>query len=247
MSPTVKAMFGRIAPTYDLANTVLSAKRDAAWRRRALALFEGRSGEVLDLACGTFDLAREALQRGVAERVHGCDFCVPMLKAGSAKRTGLAITASAGDALHLPFADRTFDAAMVAYGWRNFGDPAASLRELARVLVPGGQLMILEFFRPVRWWPRLFYGTFGRYMLPLVGGMVSGDREAYSYLNASIASFVSVDEAEALLLGAGFLTPRRRSCFGGVSHALWARLPATILEVAGAAVRPLATPTHAQA
>jgi demethylmenaquinone methyltransferase/2-methoxy-6-polyprenyl-1,4-benzoquinol methylase len=229
-SQTVKAMFGRIAPTYDLANTVLSARRDAAWRRRALGLFEGRSAEVLDLACGTFDLSREALRRGVAGRVHGCDFCVPMLQAGQAKRQGLAITACAGDALHLPFADRTFDAAMVAYGWRNFGDPAAALAELARVLVPGGQLMILEFFRPVRWWPRLFYGTFGRVMLPLVGGMVSGDREAYSYLNASIAGFVAIDEAEALFTAAGFGSLKRRACFGGVSHALWGRLPSVAAD-----------------
>jgi demethylmenaquinone methyltransferase/2-methoxy-6-polyprenyl-1,4-benzoquinol methylase len=213
-------MFGRIAPTYDLANRVLSARRDVAWRRRALKLIEGDPGDVLDLACGTFDLALEAIARGKARRVHGCDFSLPMLRAGTAKRAGVSVSATTGDAMRLPYASGSFDAAMVAYGWRNFGDPAASLAELARVLRPGGQLLVLEFFRPVSLWPKLFYGTFGRFVLPLVGGMVSGDRAAYTYLNESIARFVSIGEAEALFAKAGFQQVRRRSCFGGVSHAL---------------------------
>jgi demethylmenaquinone methyltransferase/2-methoxy-6-polyprenyl-1,4-benzoquinol methylase len=220
MSETVKQMFGRIAPTYDLANRVLSARRDVAWRRKALALVDGAPETVLDLACGTFDLSLEALARGKAKRVHGCDFSLPMLRAGAAKRSAVPVSAAAGDALRLPYADGAFDAAMVAYGWRNFGDPARSLAELARVLRPGGQLLILEFFRPVRLWPKLFYGTFGRVVFPLVGGMVSGDSAAYRYLNQSIASFVSLGEAEALFAATGFSQVRRRSCFGGVSHAV---------------------------
>lgn len=220
MSETVKQMFGRIAPTYDLANRVLSARRDVAWRRRALKLVEGSPQDVLDLACGTFDLALEALARGKAARVHGCDFALPMLQAGAAKRAGRPVSAAAGDAQRLPYADGAFDLAMVAYGWRNFGDPAAALAELARVLRPGGQLLILEFFRPVRLWPRLFYGTFGRFVLPVAGGLVSGDAAAYRYLNDSIARFVSIDEAQGLFTAAGFQRVRVSSCFGGVSHAL---------------------------
>jgi len=220
MSETVKEMFGRIAPTYDLANRVLSARRDVAWRRAALRLLKAPPGDVLDLACGTFDLSLEAIASGHALRVHGCDFSLPMLKAGTAKRSATAISAAAGDALHLPYASGAFDAAMVAYGWRNFGDPAGSLAELARVLKPRGEILILEFFRPVRLWPKVFYGTFGRVMMPLVGGLVSGDRAAYTYLNASITTFVSIDEAEALLRSAGFGQLRRHACFGGVSHAL---------------------------
>jgi demethylmenaquinone methyltransferase/2-methoxy-6-polyprenyl-1,4-benzoquinol methylase len=220
MSETVKQMFGRIAPTYDLANRVLSARRDVAWRRNALDLLQGAPGDCLDLACGTFDFALEALARQRARRIHGCDFSLPMLQAGAAKRAGRPLSATTGDALRLPYASGAFDTAMVAYGWRNFGDPAAALTELARVLRPGGELLILEFFRPVRLWPRLFYGTFGRVMMPLVGGLVSGDRAAYSYLNKSISSFLSIDEAEALLGAAGFSGMRRLACFGGVSHAL---------------------------
>jgi demethylmenaquinone methyltransferase/2-methoxy-6-polyprenyl-1,4-benzoquinol methylase len=220
MSETVKAMFGRIAPTYDLANRVLSARRDVAWRRKALKLIAGEPGDVLDLACGTFDLALEAIARGKAKRVHGCDFSLPMLRAGTAKRAGAAVSATTGDALRLPYASGAFDAAMVAYGWRNFGDPAASLAELARVLRPGGQLLVLEFFRPVNLWPKLFYGTFGRVVFPVVGGMVSGDSAAYRYLNDSIARFVSIGEAEALFARTGFTRVEKRSCFGGVSHAV---------------------------
>src|SRR4051812_41615254 len=174
MSETVKQMFGRIAPTYDLANRVLSARRDVAWRKRALKLIEGEPADALDLACGTFDLALEALARGKAKRVHGCDFSFPMLAAGAAKRAGRPVSATTGDALRLPYATGSFDLAMVAYGWRNFGDPAAALAELARVLRPGGQLLILEFFRPTTWWPKVFYGSFGKVVFPVVGGTLAG-------------------------------------------------------------------------
>ncbi len=219
-SEAVKDMFGRIAPKYDLANRVLSARRDVAWRRTALAMLEGSPNDVLDLACGTFDLALEALARGKAARVHGCDFSRPMLVAGAGKRTGAPISAAVGDALRLPYADASFDAAMVAYGWRNFGDPARSLAELSRVLKPGGQLLILEFFRPTRLWPRFFYATFGRFVFPAIGGLIAGDSAAYRYLDHSIRRFVSIDEAERLLADAGFPAPRRATFFGGVSHAL---------------------------
>ena len=214
----VKSMFGRIAPKYDLLNRVLSARRDVAWRRKALSLWQGTPGDVLDLACGTFDLGLEALAQGKAKRVHGCDFCQPMLVAGAAKRSGQPVSAAVGDALHLPYADGSFDGAMVAYGWRNFGDPAASARELRRVLRPGGQLLILEFFKPVGWWPKTFYGSFGRVVFPTVGGVLAGDASAYRYLNDSIKRFLATDEADRVLLAAGFRNTRWVSFFGGVSH-----------------------------
>ncbi len=214
----VKSMFGRIAPKYDLLNRVLSARRDVAWRKKALSLWRGTPGDVLDLACGTFDLGLEAIALGKAERVHGCDFCQPMLVAGTGKRAGRAVSAAVGDALRLPYADDSFDGAMVAYGWRNFGDPAASARELRRVLRPGGQLLILEFFRPERLWPKIFYGTFGRVVFPAVGGVLAGDASAYRYLNDSIKRFLPVAEADRVLTAAGFARTRWVSFFGGVSH-----------------------------
>jgi demethylmenaquinone methyltransferase/2-methoxy-6-polyprenyl-1,4-benzoquinol methylase len=215
-------MFGRIAPRYDLLNRVLSGGQDVAWRRQAVDLLAPGRGEVLDLACGTYDLALAALERGRAGRVHGCDFCVPMLLAGEAKRRGRPLSAAAGDALHLPYADGAFDTAMVAYGWRNFGDPRPSLTELRRVLRPGGQLLVLEFFRPTTWWPRTFYGTFGRYVFPTVGHMLAGDSAAYRYLKDSIQGFISPAEARALVIDIGFARQQWRPFFGGISHALCA-------------------------
>ena len=218
MSEAVKALFANIAPKYDLLNRVLSARNDVRWRRRILREVAGAPIDVLDLACGTFDLGLEALVQGKAQRVHGCDFCQPMLVAGADKRKGHPLSASVGDALHLPFTDRSFDMAMVAYGWRNFGDPRLALRELARVLRPDGQLLILEFFRPTSWWPKTFYGSFGKVVFPLVGGTLTGNAGAYRYLNDSIARFLSREEADAAIAEAGFTNQRWVSFFGGVSH-----------------------------
>ena len=222
MSEAVKSMFGRIAPRYDLLNRVLSGGRDVAWRRRAVDLLRPGPHRVLDLACGTYDLALTAVERGRASQVHGCDFCVPMLVAGEGKRVRQPVTAAAGDALHLPYADGSFDAAMVAYGWRNFGDPHASLRELRRVLRPGGQLLILEFLRPVSWWPKTFYGTFGRFVFPTVGGVLAGDSAAYRYLKESIQGFLTPEAARIAVSQAGFARQQWVSFFGGISHAICA-------------------------
>lgn len=219
-SKDVQAMFGRIAGRYDLLNRVLSARLDLRWRRLAVDLLPEGRGEALDLACGTFDLGLTALRQGRAARVHGCDFSVPMLAAGVTKRSGLALSATAGDALRLPFADAAFDVAMVAYGWRNFGDPLASARELRRVLRPGGHLLVLEFFRPVRWFPKVFYATFGRGVFPLAGSLLAGDRSAYRYLHASVQGFVSPGEADQHLIAAGFAQARWLAFSGGVSHAV---------------------------
>lgn len=216
-------MFGRIAPRYDLLNRVLSARLDLRWRRLAVDLLPAGQGTALDLACGTFDLGRAALRQGRAGRVHGCDFSLPMLLAGAGKRAGAPLTATAGDALRLPYADAAFDLAMVAYGWRNFGDPLASARELRRVLRPGGHLLILEFFRPTAWWPRAFYATFGRGIFPLAGGLLAGDRAAYRYLHDSVRGFVSTAEADAHLRTAGFTGTVWRAFAGGVSHAVMAQ------------------------
>ena len=223
MSTEVKHLFGRIAGRYDLLNRLLSARRDVAWRATALGMLRGAPGTLIDLACGTFDFGLQALAAGHARVVHGSDFCQPMLVAGATKRTGKPLSASVGDALRLPYADGCGDVVSIAYGWRNVDDPAAALREMRRMLVPGGEVLILEFFRPLRWWPRLFYGTFGRLVFPLIGGLVAGDAAAYRYLNDSVQRFLSVPEAERLLRECGFTEVRTRSFFGGVSHALVAR------------------------
>ncbi len=222
-SKQVQAMFGRIAGRYDLLNRVLSARLDLRWRRIAVDLLPAGDGDALDLACGTFDLGLAALRQGRAARIHGCDFSVPMLAAGTGKRQGRPLSASAGDALRLPYADAAFDVAMVAYGWRNFGDPLASARELRRVLRPGGRLLILEFFRPTCFFPKLFYATFGRGVFPLAGSLLAGDRSAYRYLCDSVRGFISTTEADVHLREAGFAEPRWTSFSGGVSNAVAVR------------------------
>lgn len=213
-------MFGTIAGRYDAANRILSARSDVRWRRRALASVRGNPEVVLDLACGTFDLGLAALAQNKARIVHGCDFSLPMLAAGTAKRRDKAVTATAADALKLPFADQTFDLVVTAYGWRNFDRPDAALTEMARVLKPNGQLLILEFFRPTRWWPLLFYATFGRFIFPALGFLVTRNAGAYRYLHDSVRSFLTVEEAERMLSASGFTAVRRTTCFGGISHAL---------------------------
>ncbi|MCS6969774.1 MAG: ubiquinone/menaquinone biosynthesis methyltransferase [Planctomycetota bacterium] len=216
----VRAMFARIAPRYDLLNRLLSARCDVRWRRRAVAMLPPGGGLALDLACGTGDLGLAALALRRAAAIVGCDACLPMLQAGRRRWRGLPFRPLVGDALRLPFPDRGFDAAMLAYGWRNFCDPRAALAELRRVLRPGGHLLILEFFRPQRPWPRLFYRGVARRLFPLVGGWVAGDAAAYRYLACSVDGFLSVAEADALLASCGFRTRRWRAFAGGISHAV---------------------------
>ena len=105
------------------------------------------------------------------------------------------------------------------------GDPRLALKELARVLRPGGQLLILEFLRPTSWWPKTFYGSFGRFIFPLVGGTLAGNADAYRYLNDSIKRFLSRDEADQAITEAGFTSQRWVSFFGGVSHSVVAGRP----------------------
>lgn len=221
MPSPVQEMFGRIASRYDRLNRVLSVGTDLRWRRRAVDLLASGHGTVLDLACGTGDLARCALGRGRARQVVGCDFCLPMLRQVPDSRDRIAVCA--GDAQRLPFADRSFDAALVAFGWRNFPDPGGALAELHRVLRPGGELLILEFFRPTGLWSRIFHATFARFAIPAIGGLLAGDRAAYRYLRDSISGFRSVDEARLLLAQRGFGALRWISCAGGVAHAVVAR------------------------
>lgn len=223
MSQAVQDMFGNIAHRYDVVNRLLSARRDVAWRRVALNFLPEPAGVVLDLATGTGDLGSEAIAYGKAKRVHGADFCVPMLQAGSERRSASgSFSATAGDALNLPYADNSFDAAMVAYGWRNFDDLPTSLDELQRVIKPGGTLIILEFFRPQTLWTRTFHRMFSIFA-PVMGALFAGNREAYAYLHKSIQGFVSVEEASALLQKHHYGNLRWKSFFGGVSHVVAAQ------------------------
>jgi ubiquinone/menaquinone biosynthesis methyltransferase len=213
MSAAVRRMFDGIAPRYDALNRVLSLGIDGAWRRRALGALGPVDGRrLLDLCAGTLDLARLAERAGA--HVVAADFSARMLQRGKKKLRGPRLVA---DALRLPFADGAFDGALCGFGLRNLDDARAGLAEARRVLRPGGRLVVLDFFRPTRALPRALHRFYHRRVLPLVGGLVSGDRDAYRYLPDSIERFATRPEVEALARAAGFASVRGEDLTAGVA------------------------------
>jgi len=205
----VRAMFGRIAPRYDLANHVLSLNLDRYWRAktvdRVAEILERPNARALDLCCGTGDLLI-ALQSKSASNVMGSDFCHPMLTAAHEKiaRRRWATPLFEADALNLPLPDCSLDLVTVAFGFRNLADYQAGLAEMHRVLKPAGVAAILEFSQPGGAVFGKLYGFYSRKVLPWIGGALSGSRDAYSYLPASIEKFPSVEDLASRMRSAGF-------------------------------------------
>lgn len=218
----VSRMFGRIARRYDFANRILSLGLCVGWRNalvdETVALHPTRA---VDLATGSGDVAfalRAALP--AASTVEGYDFCEPLLDLARerAKREAIAgIRFAHGDCMRLPIADGSVDAVTIAYGIRNFEDRPAGLRELRRILRPGGTALILEFSQPSAWfWPVHFIQV--RLIAPIVATLITGDLAAYRYLGTSIAGFPDAKGLDAELLKAGFGAVRhRRLLFGTVA------------------------------
>jgi ubiquinone/menaquinone biosynthesis methyltransferase len=217
----VRGMFDRVAGRYDAANRIMSAGVDILWRRKAIGwLAQGlrvdgavERPRILDLGAGTLDGAIEIARRIPDARVFGADFAREMLRVGRRKiPAGAVIETHGADGHHLPYRDCAFDGVFSAFCVRNFADLPRAMRELRRVVRPGGRVAILEFFRPER--PRFFFDkVYNGRVLPLVGWAVTGDRDAYRYLPQSIERFCSSDEFAALLTEIGFIGLEARPLF----------------------------------
>ena len=185
----VRSMFGRVAHRYDLANHLLSFNIDRHWRahtvRRVREILARPDARVLDICCGTGDLVI-ALEKPARARVLGSDFCHPMLTAARGKTSAPLFES---DALRLPIADASLDLITAAFGFRNLANYEAGLREMLRVLKPGGTAAILEFSTPPNAVFRELYHFYSRRILPWIGGAISGSRDAYLYLPESVRKF----------------------------------------------------------
>ncbi|MEZ6241908.1 MAG: bifunctional demethylmenaquinone methyltransferase/2-methoxy-6-polyprenyl-1,4-benzoquinol methylase UbiE [Phycisphaerales bacterium] len=219
----VRDMFASIAHAYDLNNRLHSLGRDQAWRRVAVRAADVREGDrVLDVACGTGDLT-QAFAATSAPEVIGLDFTNEMLDLARAKRDRLdrarasKLSYIQGDAQDLPFDDASFDVVSVAFGIRNVQDPRRALREFARVLRPGGRLVVLEFDRPRNPIVRAFNTFYCSWLMPKTAALISRDRSgAYAYLPKSVGQFMDRDQLRGAILESGFAHATSRPLTLGV-------------------------------
>jgi len=203
-------MFDRIAHRYDLLNRLLSGRRDIAWRR-GVASFIKKDGEVkvLDIATGTGDVILTIFDRctNAVEGV-GLDPAEKMLDIAKEKTEELGLSDKieyiCGDALSLPFEESSFDVVTIAFGIRNVTDVDRALKEMKRVLKPGGQILILEFSLPTNGFLRWCYLKYFRYILPTLGAIISGDKKAYKYLNTTVETFPYGEQFCSIIGNAGF-------------------------------------------
>ncbi len=218
----IRAMFRRAAPRYDLLNHLLSAGLDHRWRAQAAAAVPRGARTVLDVCAGTGDLAAALRKRlGPEARVVACDFARAMLEGARGKlaraRQGHRVALVEADALALPLADGTMDAAVCGFGLRNLADPVAGLAEAARTVRPGGRVVALEFHRPAGRGPLArAFGLYFRRVLPTLGGRLS-DRRAYRHLVDSIRAFGPPEETAARMREAGLEGVTIKPLPGGIA------------------------------
>lgn len=211
----VARMFDGVARRYDVTNTLLSFGQDRRWRRRTRQCLQLERGQhVLDLAAGT-GVSTIDLTRGGVHAV-ACDFSLGMLRAGRSHKRRRRVPYVAGDATRLPFGDACFDAAVISFGLRNVSDVPLALREMARVVRPGGRLVVCEFSRPTFPPFRVLYLNYLMRALPLVARRVSSNADAYVYLAESIRAWPSQDDLAATVAGNGWASVRYRNLTGGI-------------------------------
>jgi ubiquinone/menaquinone biosynthesis methyltransferase len=217
-------MFDRIAPTYDVLNRLMSAGIDRRWRARAVAeAAQAPPGPVLDLCAGTMDLTAMLARKRPGDRIVAVDFAPAMLEAGRRKAPSAEVVVA--DAAALPFDDACFSAVVCGFGIRNLADPVAGAREARRVLRPGGVFVTLELFRPTRPVTRAFHRAYATFVLPALGGWLSGDRPAYDYLARSMAGFLARQEYERMLLAVGFAHVHGFDLTLGIASVVRAEVP----------------------
>jgi len=209
----VREKFSSISARYDLLNSLLSLRLDSYWRWRTVRMLKDfPAGRVLDLCAGTMPLSRALVKAAPDREVMAVDFCYDMLHAGlrhHPEKLARRIVPVCGDGEKIPAAAESFWGVTVAFGVRNLGRTMEGLREMHRVLRPGGRLLILEFSRPTAPVIKQVYNFYLNHILPKVAGLVSGDREAYEYLAGSIAAFYEPAELLRMMSEAGFAEVRR--------------------------------------
>jgi demethylmenaquinone methyltransferase/2-methoxy-6-polyprenyl-1,4-benzoquinol methylase len=227
----VRAMFARIAGVYDFMNHLLSFNRDKAWRRNVVKRVDGDAWEVLDLCAGTGDLALACMRGGKGRAWIAADFCPEMLQGADGKPGAERLARTAADAMQLPLKDHSVDVVTVGFGVRNFADVRRGLGEIARVLRPGGQLLVLEFFRDDREARGDERGVAGPIrivvstLVRVLGRLVGRDGSAYSYLPSSMDQFLTPRELRAVMQEFGFTDVQIERQTFGIAHIVGGRLP----------------------
>ncbi len=222
--------------SYDILNRLLSLRRDIGWRRNTVRRMRfSRTMRFLDIATGTADLAIEAAIRNPLIRVNGIDFARPMLGIGRQKVEALGLSPrielSCADALELPFPASSFDVSAIAFGMRNIPDKARALREMARVTVPGGQVMVLEMTFAPSWPPfRVVYGFYLRRILPGLARLVTSNAAPYYYLADSIMKFPEPDAFDLLMRQAGLVDVVHHGLTFGATYLHVGRVPPRAIE-----------------
>lgn len=226
---SVRDLFSAIAPTYDLLNRVLSLGVDRRWRRAMVAHVPAGPIRVLDLACGTGDVALEIARARPQAQISGADFTLGMLRAARPKiraaGRGDRISLQGASAEDLPYPEGTFDAVTMAFGIRNVVGRERALAEIRRVLKPGGEALILDFSLPPNPVVGALYGLYFHRLLPVLGGLVSGDFGAYRYLPASVQGFPPREVFAKMMEEQGFSGVTHRDLTLGVATLYRGRHP----------------------